>query len=288
MSQWVNEPAFAYCAEITRKRAGNFYRGIRLLPTQQRTAMFVVYAWMRQADDLVDASPDAAKAQEDLHTFAMQTAAVFQGQTFPEDDRHLWTAMRHICDAFALMPQPFDAMLEGQQWDLDNTTIDTADDLYRYCEQVASSVGMVCVRIWGCTSDEAMELARLRGLAFQLTNILRDVGEDLQRGRCYLPAEDLHGPLSRDTLAAWHPPETCSALILRWCDKAQAYYKASEGLDRMIPARCRPTLIAMTSVYQRILRQITQRPARSVLGPRARLSTLRKISLVARAALVGR
>lgn len=288
MKQWMNEPAFAYCADITRKRAGNFYRGIRLLPSLQRTAMFVVYAWMREADDLVDAAPDVVKARGDLDAFARQTAAVFDGQLPSEHDGHLWTAMRHTCEAFGLVPGPFNAMLDGQRWDLDNRTVDTADDLHRYCEQVASSVGMVCVRIWGCTSDEAMELARIRGLAFQLTNILRDVGEDMHRGRCYLPVEDIQGALSRDALAAWHPPEACSGLILRWCEQAEAYYRASEGLDRMIPARCRPTLVAMTSVYRRILRQIAQRPARSVLGPRARLSTLCKVSLVARAALVGR
>jgi phytoene synthase len=286
MTRWTKEPAFAYCAEVTRARAGNFYRGIRLLPDPQRAAMFVVYAWMREADDLVDASSDTVTARRGLDAFAQRTREVFDGGL--EGEGHLWTALSRTCRAFELVQAPFEAMLDGQRWDLDNRSVETRGELERYCEQVASSVGMVCVRIWGCTGDEAMELARLRGLAFQLTNILRDVGEDMQRGRCYLPAEDMQGSLSRDALAAWHPPEACTALILNWCERAESNYRASEGLDRLIPRRCRATLVAMTSSYRHILRQIAARPARSVLGPRARLSTLSKVSLVARAALIGR
>lgn len=287
MTRWLDEPAFRYCADVTRTRAGNFYRGIRLLPKPQRAALFVVYAWMREADDLVDAAPDPETARRGLDVFAQRTAAVFDG-TVSGGDGHLWTALSRTCNAFELVRGPFDAMLDGQRWDVDNRTMDTQAQLERYCEQVASSVGMVCVRIWGCTSDEAMELARLRGLAFQLTNILRDVGEDMQRGRCYLPAQDMDGALSRDALAAWHPPDGCSALILKWCTRAERHYRESESLDRLIPSKCRATLVAMTSIYRRILGQIAARPARSVLGPRARLSTLHKVSIVARAALVGR
>jgi phytoene synthase len=277
------QAAVAHCRDITRSRAGNFYRGIRLLPEPQRSAMYVVYAWMRQADDLVDDATDQATARHSLAQFGQHTGDVFQGNA-PLPEGQLWAALSYVCTQFELDQGPFDAMLAGQLWDTDHQAVETADALKHYCEQVASSVGMVCVRLWGCTSPDAMELARLRGIAFQLTNILRDVGEDMRRGRCYLPMSDMH----RDTLASWHPPEACSALIVHWCEQAEAYYTESAALDRLIPRRCRSTLVAMTSIYRRILRQIAARPARSVLGPRAKLSSVHKGVLVARAAVFGR
>lgn len=283
---WIERPACRYCAQVTQARAGSFYRGLRLLPEPRRTAMYVIYAWMREADDLVDAAADADSASAALGAFAHATDTLFDaGET---GGAPLLEALKLVHERFDLPREPFDEMIEGQRRDLDPAAVETAAELNRYCELVASSVGVLCVHIWGCRGAEAAEFARQRGIAFQLTNILRDVGEDLQQGRCYLPREDLVGPLDRDGLAAWNPARECSALILKWCAMARTFYADSAPLEGLVPRECRGTLVAMTSVYRGILGQIERRPARSVLGPRARLSRLRMMALAGRAFLVKR
>jgi phytoene synthase len=243
--------------------------------------MFAVYAWMRLADDLVDEAPDAKAASAKLDAFAAQTESLFSGDV-PEGNP-MWRALAEVRTHIDLPRHAFEAMLDGQRWDIEGRPITTEAELEAYCERVASSVGVICVHVWGFDNDEAPELARRRGIAFQLTNMLRDVGEDLAMGRCYLPLESFGGSMHRDMLKAWHPPEPCSKFIVHWAGRAIVHYEASAGLDRMVQRRCRRTLRTMTRIYQGILNQIIAVPKRSVLGPRARISTIRKVFIAASA-----
>ncbi|MCH2135879.1 MAG: phytoene/squalene synthase family protein [Phycisphaerales bacterium] len=285
MIRWIDDPSCRACGRITRERAGSFHLGLQLLPQPMRTAMFVIYAWMRHADDLVDDQAPTTDTSERLDAFASDTAAVFDGEV-PEEGLLRALALTH--QAFELPRGPFEEMIEGQRRDLSDAPIENEAQLESYCQQVASSVGVLCVHVWGARDPHAHELARLRGVAFQLTNILRDIGEDLQRGRCYLPVSSIKSSVGRDALAAWHPPEPCSELVIKWCGRARECYQASAGLESMIDRRCRGTLVAMTNIYKGILGQIEAKPARSVLGPRAGLSSLAKSWIAARAVLLNR
>jgi phytoene synthase len=282
MAQVIRNTAdFDWCEALTRKRGSSFHRAMILLPRSQRRSIFALYAWMRAVDDLID--DRAVQADDALDRFADWTATLFEGRV-PVDEP-MWRAMRVVLDQCTLPRAPFDAMLKGQRLDLAARPVCTLMELEAYCQHVGSSVGCLCMHVWGCTSRAGFEQARRLGIAFQLTNMLRDVGEDLGRGRCYLPLSD---DVTRDMLIAWHPPEACSGWLVRWTDLAESHYAAAHGLEQFIEPDCRPTLSAMTAVYYGMLKQLARTPKRSVLGPRAGLSSLRTLGIVARAQLTAR
>jgi phytoene synthase len=271
--------AYAWCREVTRVRARNFYYGLKLLPEPKRSALYAIYAWMRMADDLIDEATDVEQARAELARFDRDTTSTLHGT--PPSDEPMWIAMADVATNWTLDPECFSMMIAGQAADLQSRTIESPSDLITYCNQVASSVGLVCIDIWGYTDPAARELAIERGIAFQLTNILRDLREDLELGRCYLPAEQLRAAhVSTDDLLAWRHNDVCEALVGCWIDRAQQAYTLSAPLDDMIDRACRPTLWAMTTIYHSLLEKIAHEP-RCVVGEgRVRLSPIRK-SMVA-------
>ena len=275
--------ALEHCREITRRRARNFYYGLRLLPEPKRSVMYAVYAWMRQADDLVDDTehgPSDRVAQ--LRAFGAKTDRAMAGD--PPDDDPLWAALAFAAARFDLDSAPFHAMLDGQQDDLEERAYETYEQLLEYCHRVASTVGLICIRVWGYHDDRAPELAEAHGVAFQLTNIVRDVAQDLDEGRVYLPSNDfLELGLTPRDLGAWAKPEACRALIMRQIERARACYERSAPLVSMISADSRPTLWAMTSIYRGLLEKAARDPSRLVLGRRLRLSSLQKATIAVRA-----
>lgn len=274
--------AIAWCKRLVKQRAGNFYWGLRLLPEPRRSAMYAIYAWMREADDIVDDDQDVAHAREALDTFSATTRRVRLGESCP--DHPMWQALAWAIDTWSLPEAPFLDMVQGQADDLSGRVIETAEDLLGYCRKVASTVGVLCITVWGYEGEAAVELAVQRGIALQLTNVLRDVGTDIAEGRCYLPAEDLrvHG-LSAATLAAWSHPDACEALVRSWIEKARSYYVTSEPLDDMVSADCRRTLRAMTAIYATLLDRIDRDPASVRCVPGVGLSKLTKIRIALRA-----
>jgi phytoene synthase len=180
-------------------------------------------------------------------------------------------------------------MIDGQYADLDGQRIETMDDLFTYCRQVASSVGLACIHIWGYSNPAAPALAVDRGIAFQLTNILRDVQEDVERGRCYLPAIQMEeASITPDDLIAWRPSDRCESIITGWVNIAREHYERSAPLDDMIDATCRPTLWAMTTIYRELLERIGRDPQRVVREKRVSLSALHKTSIAVRARWMAR
>jgi len=298
--------AYDACEAITRRRARNFWYGLRLTPEPARGAMYAIYAWMRQADDLADADadaletvgaamPDAAVRRTRIEQLRERTIRLFRGEACSAQDRTdpVWTAMADVVRRHRLEFAPFSAMLDGQIEDIDGRAYRTFDDVRGFCERVASTVGVVCVRIWGVadpsTLDTALELAVDRGVAFQLTNILRDVREDRRRGRVYLPGDELaaHG-LDADALLRWEPAPTCRAFVLEQVARAESLYRRSAPLEALITPTCRPTLWAMTSIYHGILERIASRPERIVGRRRVRLSSITKAMIALRARRMGR
>jgi phytoene synthase len=236
---------------------------------------------MRRADDIADDAVDATAAREQLASFGARTRSVLEGDD--PTGEPLWQSLAWVSRNWSLPPEPFEDMLRGQSDDLTGRSIETAADLRDYCRCVASTVGVLCVTIWGYSEAEAIDLAVERGVALQLTNVLRDVGEDIAGGRCYLPADDLraHG-LSPAAVVSWQHEDACESLIRHWIAVARTCYEVSSPLDAMVSRDCRPTLRAMTGIYRALLDRINVAPRRVTHVPGVSLSKLAKIRIALR------
>ncbi len=276
--------AVEHCRAVCRRRARNFYYGLKLAPEPQRSALYVVYAWMRMADDLVDGDGTGNRAAivERVHEFRTASIAAVDGK--PSGDESLWIALADTASRFHLPREHFLAMIDGQVDDLDQREYQTFEELHRYCYRVASTVGLLCVEIWGYDDPKAKALAIDRGIAFQLTNILRDFKEDFDGGRVYLPREEFKRKgISPAGLREWNKPGACVEFMQEQIARAEEYYGRSSGLEEMISLSCRPTLWAMTSIYHGLLEKMASDPARIVGERRLRLSTWRKGMIAAKA-----
>jgi phytoene synthase len=280
------QDGYVECAEIARRRARNFYYGLRLTPEPRRSAIYSIYAWMRTADDEADAQVDAAERRACLAKYRELTARVLAGQPPPAEARPYWWAFAATAATYPIDVAIFSEMLDGLEEDIDHGGYATEADLWRYCYRVASTVGLVCVSIWGLgpgvDTARVRELAVRRGQAFQRTNILRDFAQDYDSRprRVYLPQEAFaKAGLTPEKVRAWEDPGACRRFMLEQAAGTRAEYKASEGLEKLIDPACAPTLWAMTKIYSGLLEVIEADPERIVGGKRVRLASARKASI---------
>jgi phytoene synthase len=278
-----------FCRELTKSAAKNFYYGLRLLPEPKRSAMFALYAYMRLVDDIADEEDGRPPQQRsaDLDAWRAATHAVLAGH-FPagaNGDSLLWSAFREMAQRFGVPVHIFDNAIAGQQRDLRGGRFETFDELREYCYQVAGVVGLGSIYIWGYEGGaETEELAIQRGIALQLTNILRDIREDAARGRIYIPLEDLTAAgVSEEDLLRGRGGESFRRLMRFQIQRAESYYAMSRPLDSRIDAAARPTLTAMTDIYHRLLRKVAREPE-CVLRLRVSLSVWSKLRIGWRAA----
>ncbi len=295
MSDRRLEEAFAACERVVREHARNFYYGLRLTPEPKRSAMYAIYAWMRAADDLADGeagvvAPSPAERRRLLERFREETDRALAGQA--ADDRPIWVALAAIAPRYRLVARDFHDMLDGQLADMadgpDGAQSRLAcarwEDLRLNCYRVASTVGLVCIRIWGYSDERAVEHAIDRGIAFQLTNILRDIREDAGRGRVYLPQTELErAGLTIESLLAWRDDARCRSFVDAQIERAFHHYRVSEPLEGMVSPECEPTLWALTRIYRRLLERIAADPRAALLGPRVRVPTWEKLWIAFRA-----
>lgn len=291
------ELAFEACREITRRQAGNFYHGLKLTPEPKRSALYAIYAWMRAADDIVDAHDSELARRSRLDEFTARTAAVFDNAPTDSPDP-MWLAFGATIKRFGLVAEEFFDLLEGMREDLDHDADAPPDnpqpryrsreDLARYCYLVASTVGIVCMRVWGTRDDamwdEARSLAIIRGRAFQLTNILRDYAGDYDDARVYLAAQDLDAAgLTPRALRDWADHDRCAAMITDIAAWARRCYNESRPLDQLIALDGAPAMWAMTRIYSTLLHTIERNPALVAGDTRAQLPTYRKVAIGVRA-----
>ncbi|MBN8645516.1 MAG: phytoene/squalene synthase family protein [Planctomycetes bacterium] len=293
---------FEACRGLVRAHARNFYYGLRLTPEPRRSAVYAVYAWMRTGDDHIDLAGSPEEKQARLDQFARRSERLFAGLTPDEAGMAdpVWRAFAWTIGAFPIDRADLRGLLAGLEDDAAQDAgarpgvpvYATRADLERYCYRVAGVVGLICIDIWGLRPgierEEARRLAALRGLAFQLTNILRDLAEDFDRGRVYVPAEDLRAAgVDPEALRRWSDPDRCDALVRRVGTWARRSYMDSAPLDRMIDPACAPTLWAMTRIYSRLLEKIEAHPRR-VAMQRVRVRAIHKAGIAVAAALKAR
>jgi len=274
------EESYAYCRQVARTRAKNFYYAFLLLSGQQRKAMCAIYAFMRHCDDLSD-EPGATRAA--LENWRDEMEAALEGHF---SGHPVWPAFHHTVRRFGIPHQYFREMIDGVVSDLEPRRFETFPDLYRYCYQVASVVGLTAIHIFGFDTPSALPLAEKCGVAFQLTNILRDIREDAERGRLYLPGEDLRRfRVTEEDLRAGSRAGGFVEMMRFEAARARAYYRDSAPLLDLIHPRSRPSLQALIAIYSRLLERI-EKSNYDVFTRRVRLSTLEKSWILVRA-LVG-
>ena len=271
--------SYAHCRAVAKARARNFYYSFILLTPEKKNAMCAVYAFMRYCDDLSD-EPGATRTAIDRWRDALTEALAGR-----PDDNPTWPAFLDSVARYSIPHEYFYEMIEGVASDLTPRTIDTFDDLYQYCYRVASVVGLTTIHIFGFTSPEAIPLAEKCGVAFQLTNILRDVREDAGLGRVYLPAEDLarYG-VSVDDLKNARRTEQFGRLMEFETARARSCYRESAPLLDLIDKQSRPSLWALIAIYSRLLEHLAESKY-DVLTRRISLSSVEKTWIVLRAAL---
>ena len=271
------DQSYAYCVRVARSRAKNFYYSFLLLSKPQRRAMCAIYAFMRYCDDLSD-DPGANRAA--IERWRAELEEALEGRF---SEHPVWPAFHHTVRRFGIPHEYFRSMIDGVLSDLEPRRVETFDELYRYCYQVASVVGLTIVHIFGFDTRTALPLAEKCGVAFQLTNILRDIREDAAMGRIYLPAEDLRQfGVSEDDLLTGNGNEAFLRMMRFEAARARAYYNESLPLLDLIHPRSRPSLWAMVTIYSSLLERI-EHSNYDVFRRRVRLSLIEKSWIVVRA-----
>jgi len=275
------EQAYTYCRDVTRASATSFYHGMRLLPAPRRRAMYAIYAFARRVDDIADGSRAPAEKRAALEHARGDVAALSAGAS---DDPVLVA----LADAAVRYPLPREALtdlIDGAAMDVSGQEYETFDDLVVYCRRVGGTIGRLSLAVFGATDKgpDAMALADDLGVAFQLTNILRDVQEDLTAGRVYLPREDLEAfgcrPVS-ETIAG-----DFAGLARFEAARAESWYERGLGLVPLLDRPSAACVTAMSGIYHRLLRRIEREPE-SVLAGRLSLPGWEKGWVAARS-LVG-
>lgn len=265
----------AYCQDKAAKSGSSFYYSFLFLPPDRRRAITALYAFCREVDDVVDEVSDPAIARIKLAWWREELDRLFSG----EPQHPVGKALLPALSQFGLEREHLEALIDGMEMDLHPVLYPDRMSLETYCHRVAGVVGLLSARIFGFTHDSTLEYAHTLGIAFQLTNILRDIGEDARRGRVYLPGEEMakHGITAADILALKDTP----ALRALLADQAQAardmYARAFALLPHEDRKAQRPGLI-MATIYQTLLEEISAEKY-AVMHQRIALTPLRKLWL---------
>jgi phytoene synthase len=270
------ELAYRHCQDVTRTRAANFFYGIRLLPSAKRRAMCSVYAFARRVDDVADGD---LPTQRKLALLEVERARLEDLSRHRDDP-----VLAALADASGRYRLPADALgllVDGVEMDVRGATYERFPDLVVYCRSVAGSVGRMCAAIFGASDpDHGALFADDLGVAMQLTNILRDVREDHDLGRMYLPAEDLRRFGCTDDLAAW-PGAALAELIRFEAARDRVWFERGLRLLPLLDQRSASCVLAMTGIYRRILERIAEHPG-DVVRRRVSLSPWEKAWVAAR------
>jgi len=276
--------SYALCRQMARRAASNFYYSFRLLPQSLRPAMWALYAFMRRTDDLGDSDQSVDRRRAALGAWRDQLHAALAGRA----GEPLLVAVADTVSRYRIPPQHLEAAIDGVEMDLAPVRFRSFAELETYCERVASAVGLACLHVWGFRGAEALEPARQCGIAFQLTNILRDLGEDAARGRIYLPLEDLERfGYSESELLAGRRSTRFRELARFEIARAEQFYRQGAELAAWLAPPGRRIFAAMWHTYHGLLGKI-KRCDGDVWTRRIRLSRWQKLRIAAQSFLAGR
>lgn len=277
-------PSEQFCQELTRREARNFYWGFVALPTDQRIAIYALYSFSRQLDDEVDgvASSPNGRVSHDSEGFAARAINRIHNCYNGHSDDPVISVLSHVVGRYGIPEDELEALVRGVEMDLENVRYETWDEVESYSRHVASSVGRMCTRIFGYSDPQALVHADHLGIALQLTNILRDIREDYDAGRVYLPQEDLKRFGLRDEdLSKGYPSPGWEDLIRFEIARGANYFESGLKVTRYIPRRAAVCVMTMAGIYQSILEQIERDPymplrERLSLGKRTKIKVMLK------------
>ena len=286
--------SYALCRNIAKREAKNFYYAFLALSLPRRNAICAVYAFMRQADDLADdESLSRIERRCRLNAWLDDWRGICHGG---DSSNPVFVSVRDAVERYSIPLNLLDELVAGVTMDLEvpvdiPNTYSTFGDLYRYCYLVASVVGLVCIRIFGYTDPRAEKFAEETGIALQLTNILRDVKEDIERGRVYLPLDLLDefgetpGELRELASTTRTMTERERAMLATLAIRAEKYYVSGKKLIPLLDRDSRAAMWVLLTIYHRLLGRIAARRM-EVFRERIALSTAEKFSVLARGAVM--
>lgn len=261
---------------LTHRAGANFSVGFRFLPKARRRAVYAAYAWCRLADDAVDeGDPSGAPAR--LDTWQRELDAVYGGRPASAAG----VALAEALPRFPIPKEAFQGLLAGCRQDLVRTRYATFDELLGYCDLVASTISTISLAIFGGLGNaEAEARGRELATALQLTNVVRDVGEDVGRGRLYLPLEDLaRFGVAEDDLLALRASPAVADLVRFEARRALSFFRAAEPVKELVDRECRFAVTMMGGIYAEVAREVLASPCET-LRRRIALSTPRKVAAV--------
>jgi len=282
------EQSYAHCRTISRESSSSFYLSFLTLPKDRYRDMCVLYAFMRHSDDIGDnENQTLLQRSEELTQWRTDLTEAFQGQT---ESHPIFPALKNIVEKHEIPEKYLFDVLDGIASDLHFCEFPTFTELERYCYQVAGAVGVCCIHIWGTKSEEAIQKAIACGTAFQLTNILRDLSEDLSRDRFYLPLEDLQKfDLDREEFVVQFQKkneldERAREFVKFEIQRAEEFYRQAKKLTNDLVPAGRSIYSAMFEIYHTLLEKIAKSPDQ-LPKKRMHVSKLRKSRIVIRSML---
>ena len=270
--------AYGHCREVAKREARNFYFAFLTLPRAKRQAIYAVYAFARICDDIADGDASTEAKLTGLAEVRRSLERAYAGA--PEGP--VFTALADVAATYHIEQSRFQALVGGVEMDTAQSRYATFEDLRLYCYGVASTVGLICVEVFGYSRPEALCYAEDLGLAMQLTNILRDIREDAERGRVYIPQDELaHFGYSEEELSRGEVNRCFTELMSFQAERARGYYCSGARLLPLVPTRSRACVSVLHGLYSRLLDRIEAR-CFDVFHGRVRLSTAEKILLTAK------
>lgn len=272
--------AQTFCTKYTKESGSNFYYSFLFLTQQRREAMYTIYAFCKMVDSAVDEPAPGSHPLEEVRKWRQEVAAAYQGHP----TQPVTVSLAAHLQTFDIPEALLQELITGVEMDLTTNRFATFADLYQYCYRVASVVGLICLKIFQTQSPAAEDYAVNLGLAFQLTNILRDLKGDAEQNRIYLPLEDLQRfGYSEEALLRQQGSPALVELVKFECDRAHTYYHQAQEILQTLPPSDQKSLVVseiMRGVYIRILKQLEDQHYQ-VFGPRIRIAPIQRLGIAA-------
>ena len=277
--------ALDYCHQKAAESHSSFLSGFRFLSVEKRNAITVLYAFCRELDDVVDGCTDLNVAQITLNWWRSDLEKVFNNE-MPEHPVH--QALKDIRASFDLPKNEFEALIDGMQMDLEQARYGSFDELKLYCHRVAGVVGCLIARILGFSNQKTLEYADKMGLALQLTNIIRDVGEDARQGRIYLPIEEMQKfDVPANVIMQCKPTDNFAKLMQFQVNRARETYREAILLLPAEDKKSQKVGLIMAAIYYALLNEIDRDGVQNVLTYKIAIPSPRKKRIALKTWLFG-